>query len=149
MKEGDIILLTSRELSWNPRSWLTKIIENLTGKFIHTGIIFKYLDELWIREMEYEGVRITKLENYLKNYYSRIWIMSPKESLQIKEIIHLNLLCLNEKAKYDYFNLIVWQLIKAFTSKFIGRNTAYRRNCSEDTARIYNKVRSNTFDKEM
>jgi hypothetical protein len=148
MKAGDIILLTPRKLSLHPRSLLTNLISRFDGKYTHTGLIYSRDGILYVREMEWEGVRHIMLSKYIDEVTEeRISFLVKKEPLNNEQLIVYNTLCKSEDAKYDYFNLIVYQLIKVLTNKFIGRDTTYRRNCAEDTARVYNKVVPNLFSK--
>jgi hypothetical protein len=149
METGDIILLTRRKFDWKIHRWvLSWAIHILTGKYVHSALIYRRGGILFVREMEAVGVVHVPLNTYMKTYKNRGTIVREKNRLTVDEKAQMRDLCLREKAKYDYFNLLLWQPLKAVFGVFLGGNTKYRRACSEDTARIYNKVRENTFKDE-
>lgn len=148
MKSGDIILLTRRKLSINPRSWLTYLISILSGKYVHTALIFAdpMTKILKVREMDSKGVVLSDYSMYLQQLKQRITIITPVLQLSQTELNDYNYICRYDNSKYDFINLLFLQVLKIFLHRFVGRDTKLKRTCSEDTARIYNFIRKNTFE---
>lgn len=133
--------LTARKFSWNilqwPRIILSNLIGLLQGKYVHTFLLFKNNSKIFVREMDRQGVMFTSWEDYNKFYKNRITILNiPIHS--IDHYFDYNYWCLSDKSKYEYRNLLIWQLIYKLTGKWIGKSTNYRRICSEDSARGIN-----------
>jgi hypothetical protein len=134
--------LTARKFSLKELHWyiLGKLIELIQGKYVHTFVI--YIDSCWgstVREMSGLGVKKTDWSTYFKKYYNRLEIVDI-ETDSIFSYRDFTDFCKNSKAKYEYKNLIIWQLVHKVTGKWFGKDTSYRRICSEDSARAINKA---------
>lgn len=111
LKTGDLLLFVG-ELSWNPKSWVDKLIQIFTFKpYSHIGMILKdptWIDSkmigLYLWESSYEGtpdpqdgkvklgVQITPLENIIKEKKQLIYVRqlygAEKLTINILEKIH-------------------------------------------------------------
>ena len=66
MKSTDIIFLKKRKLSLNPRSWLSQMIALIQGDITHTAIVFERCGELFVRDMDWNGVKFIELNTYIE-----------------------------------------------------------------------------------
>ena len=144
MKAGNIILLTRRKGKWyNPRVILSYLIALASTKdrnkidtiATHSAIIYSDNNKLYVREMENKGSVSIELERYLKENKGRIKIKGHESIFATPEF---NKKCKYEKVEYDFISLFFFQLIKVIINKSIGKETLYKRKCSEDTSRMFN-----------
>ena len=144
LKTGDIILLTKRDLSFNPRSWSSWLI-SLSGKYTHTAIIYSFCGDLYVRDVDICGNESILLSDYIEKYKHRITIKSHPYNFDSKILYHFNTKCRTEYIKYDFANLFIFQFIKFIFHKFVGKETKLKRTCSEDTSRMFNLL-DNIFE---
>lgn len=149
IKSSDIIFLTRRK---NKKPFYRWFVSNAIAKLskfkeqsvdnakVHAAIIFDRNGVLLVREMESNGNVIIPLEVYVKTFNGRIEIISMPDITNPHALKNFNEACLTTKVKYDYANLLIWQLIRAISNKWLGTNTPYKRDCIEDVSRMYNII---------
>ena len=138
---GIVILLTAKKVKLNrPNTWISKLIELIQGKYTHSAIIYKQCDGYYVRDVDGKGVHRTKLCDYILKYKDRIKDNFYRvKNIQYKYPIKLNDYCIKDNSKYDFKNLILFQLLLSITGKYFGKKTKYEHTCSEDTARCINQ----------
>ena len=139
MKSTDIIFLKKRKLSLNPRSWLSQMIALIQGDITHTAIVFERCGELFVRDMDWNGVKFIELNTYIEQNRERMTV--KRSQCNCGNILQFNRACSSEVSYYDFFNLLFFQVVKNVFKFWIGSDTEDRRLCSEDTARCYNKYK--------
>ena len=129
--------LTAAKVSINPLTWVSKAIEKLSGKYTHSFCLYDLDDVLYVRSMEINGVDVSKTyKKYGEEYGERLSLLK----LDVIDSTEYNYYCRNEKAKYEFKNLLVWQYVKAKFGVWLGWDTRYRRICSEDVVRCIKKA---------
>jgi hypothetical protein len=148
MQEGSLIFLTKRPFKLNFRWFMSQAIASLT-KFkgqdindakVHSAIIYRYKNILYVRDMDKKGAEHFTLDSYIETYKGRGTVLENPYSYSFTyETLRIfNISCRNTKVKYDYINTFVFQLIKTQIKKFLGWNSEYRRMCAEDASKQYN-----------
>lgn len=117
---------------------LSYIIHRLTGKLVHCYLVYKDNDnnEMYVREMEYDGDRHTLYSEYRKKYSERIFAEIDLEENVNK--YNYDYVCKNAHVKYDYSSLFIKFPLLYFFNKILCFFTINKRTCSEDCARIIN-----------
>lgn len=149
VKEGDIIYLTKRKWNkwhfWDYRGFLSYTIAKVTDSDkVHTAIVYK--DEGWrVSEMESVGNINYTLKEYIDKYKDRIiYTQNPFYFNKLFKS-RFNSHIINTKIKYDYSNLLLFQVFKAVFNRGIGRSTLNKNICSEYVAREYNVLNPGFF----
>lgn len=144
-KSGDILFLTVRPWSFKiiHRVLISKLIELISGKYVHCAIVYEFDNTLYVREMDFEGSNNIKLSIYTDLYCNRIVIVNNPFKNDYFSLQMFNSRCHFKYAKYEYKNLFVWQLIKYTLNKWIGKETKIKRTCSEDVSRMLNILKPN------
>lgn len=149
MNPGNIILLKRRKFKhvFDIRFYLSYLIAYFTKTsnqllddvVVHCAIIYQSNNETFVRDMDKKGNEPYTINQYRKIYGNRMEIKINPHNLYNEILIKkFSDECENLDVKYDYFNLLFFQLIKSMFHKFIGKETKTKRICSEDVARIYN-----------
>ena len=145
MTEGSIIFLSRRKgisfrafISYLIACFSTKNRAEIDCVPVHTAIIFRCRGELCVRDMDYNGNTLFSLEEYRRKYAGRGRIkINPYED----DVTVFNVNCRCKRVKYDFLNLLIFQVFKSFFGVFVGKNTIRYRICSEDCARMFNKIK--------
>ena len=145
MTEGSIIFLSRRKgisfrafVSYLIACFSTKNREEVDRVPVHTAIVFRWRGELHVRDMDYNGNNFLPLEEYRKKYAGRGRVkINPYDA----DVMVFNLNCRYNHAEYDFLNLLLFQVVKSIFGVFIGKNTIRYRICSEDCARMFNKIK--------
>jgi len=153
MKEGNLISLTRRYKKPNYRIFISYMIAKLTKRKgqpidkvkVHSAIIYKRDGIFMVREMEKDGDSHQTLEDYLIEYKDRVEIKEHPYSFKPEELATFNYLCRYLKVTYDYRNTFLWQVVKYFTGKFLGKQTMYSRMCAEDFQDQFNVLKYGYF----
>lgn len=145
---GDIVGLTQRKLSLDPRSWLSSLIALFTkSRYTHTGTLIVNDGFVYVCEALGRGV---KLNNWEQPSNREVIYKTPKKRYTKAEKEELQLAAgkfIVSRTKYDFMGLI-YQAVLSLTGKWIGPKeprSEKRLYCSELTALLSNEVRPNTF----
>jgi hypothetical protein len=155
-KAGDIIFLTQRARG-GYRGFISRSIAKVTrlpGQKqsevkVHAAIIFDNVGVLTVREMDRSGNENIPLIDYTKKFGERMEIVSMPVVASADAVGDFNFKCLTTDVKYDYANTFVWQLTRAITGAWLGRNTPYKRMCAEDVQRMYNLLDNRFYTPEI
>jgi len=150
---GSIIFLTKRKEKPYYRKFISYMIAKMTRNKgqrvedvkVHCAIIYRYDNILYVRDMDKKGDEHYTLKDYILKFQNRIEIYKPLFEFGDWNINRFNKSCKDEKVKYDYINTFVYQVIKKYIHKFIGKDTSYTRMCAEDAQRQYNLLLPNYF----
>jgi len=150
---GSIIFLTKRKEKPYYRKFISYMIAKMTRNKgqrledvkVHAAIIYRYDDTLYVREMESKGNINYTLVEYNALYGDRMVIYSHNMSFDEWNVDRFNFSCRNQSVKYDYKNTFIFQIVKRYTTLFLGRNTPYHRMCAEDTQTQFNLLSCNYF----
>ena len=115
---------------------LSYLIYKIQGILVHTYIVFLKDGIEYVREMEYNGVRIITYEEYKKLYGDRIIYEINLPNNKYIEIF--DNYCYTNKVNYDFISLFITFPIKFLFHLTISKNTNYQRSCSEDSSRCIN-----------
>ncbi len=150
MKTGNIIFLTRRAIKniFDYRgiiSYLIAVFTRFKGQKIkdvkvHSAIVYEYLDEYYVRDMDKNGDRHYTFKKYEEKFGDRMEIVERPRFTNItkEKIQRFNTTCRNFKVKYDYKNTFFFQVIKRLFGFFIKDNSYYSRMCAEDVQRQLN-----------
>ena len=148
-KAGDIIFLSRRKNKRNIIRWAIsnsialftrKINENIDDVKVHMAIIYSDKKELIVRELDRDGIIPIPLNEYINKFKDRIEIVKMPAIQSVMSINAFNFSCKHSQVEYELINLFVWQSFRAIFHRWIGTDTPYKRICSEDVARQYNKL---------
>lgn len=160
MKTGSIIFLTRRVIKniFDYRgiiSYLIAVFTRFKGQKIkdvkvHSAIVYEYLNEYYVRDMDKDGDRHYTLEKYKEKFGERMEVVEnpyniENSALTEENVLKFNTSCRNFAVKYDYKNTFFYQIIKRLFGYFIKDNSNYARMCAEDVCRQFN-VFFKTFD---
>ncbi|MBD3198011.1 MAG: hypothetical protein GF317_23375 [Candidatus Lokiarchaeota archaeon] len=142
---GDILFLTVRPWSFKKlhRVIISKLIERISGKYVHCSIIYFYEGHYYVRDMNFNGNNGIKLSVYIDKYKNRLKRIKNPFYQDYFDMQIFNSRCHYQKNKYEYKNLFLWQLIRHIFNKWIGKETVIKRTCSEDVSRMLNILKPN------
>ena len=130
----DVVLVHSQ-------STVGKLIQKATRfEYNHVGIVVEFNGVLFIAEAVQQGFKLTEtLENFIKiarKKDKKLLFLRSKTNEPSKEKIGERLNELMNK-KYEFINLLFFQLVKVTTGKWIGTKNINRVICSEAVAYCY------------
>jgi hypothetical protein len=135
IRTGDVLLYKSNSL-------LSKLIRFFSGKYSHASIVFDSWYKCFVAEADKEGVVPNTIEDSIKG--CEILVLRPKFEFDVKGLDQLVTSHLG-KHRYNYFLLIIMQLIYQLSNKkiwlYLGETGAklHRTVCGQFVAYVYNE----------
>jgi hypothetical protein len=130
VQKYDVVLVSSKSI-------VGRLIQKATKfEYNHVGIVVPFNGTLWIAEAVAQGFKLT----HTLTDYQKIANKKGKKLLFLRSKIEVHENTIKERIsflmnkKYEFANLVFFQLFKQFTKKWIGTKNANRVICSEAVA---------------